>query len=413
MHRKGFRMAIILHIDFNSYFASVEQQANPFLRGKPLAVGGKGRGPGGSHRSVVTTASREAKQMGVKTGMATWEAKRICPTLIMLPGDPQKYSEITHRMVAICTKYADQLELFSTDEAFLDITCSAQDYFGATLLAQTIRWELRTTCGSICTASIGIAPNKLVAKLASESMKPNGLTVVLPEHVEAFVRTRPLRDFCGIGPRIEHQLAELGVTSIDTLRAMPREALASLFQQYGHWLADAAYGQGTALLEDDDAPAKSIGHSYTFPADLLTPDDVYKHLLALADRVAWRMRRDHRAALRVSAYVRYGDFGSAGQDRLLREPLEDGLDIGTNAWQLLAPHLDYARGIRLLGVTVSEFRPRSNQQSLLGKSDNMRNALYALDMVQTKFGQDAWRRGRTLDTVFRERTSGWHYDHEL
>lgn len=405
-------MPIIMHLDFNSYFASVEQQANPFLRGKPVAVGGKGRGPGGTHRSVVTTASREAKQRGVKTGMATWEALRVCPDLIMIPGDPQKYSEITHRMMAICTTYADQVELFSTDEAFLDVTLGGQDYFGATCLAQAIRAELRVSCGRICTASIGIAPNKLVAKLAGESMKPNGLVVVLPEQVEDFVRSRPLKDFCGLGPRLERRLEQLGVTSIDTLRRVPRATLVRLFKQYGNWLADAALGQGTATLEDN-APPKSIGHSYTFPSDLLTPDDVYKNLLALADKVAWRLRRQGFGGLRISVYVRYGDFTSFGTNRLLREPFEDGLEIAKCAWKLLAQVIDFPRGVRLLGISVSEFRTHVDQGHVFAKPDKMHAALHALDKIQTKYGQDAWRRGRTLSTLFRERTSGWHYDHEL
>lgn len=405
-------MSIILHVDFNSFFASVEQQANPFLRGKPIAVGGKGSGPAGTHRSVVTTASREAKQRGVKTGMAMWEALRICPDLIVVPGDPQKYSEITHRLVAICSTYADQVELFSADEAFLDVTRCAQDYFGATCLAQAIRAELKASCGAYCTASIGIAPNKLVAKLAGESMKPNGLTVVPPNAVDAFVRSRPLAEFCGLGPRLERRLEEIGVTSVDTLRTIPRERLVELFKQYGHWLADASMGVSHEALVKD-APPKSIGHSYTFPTDLLTPQDVWMNLLGLADRVAARLRRQGFSALRVSAYVRYGDLTSNGADRLLKDPLTDGLDIARNAWKLLKPMLDFSRGIRLLGVAVSVFRPLQSTESLFMKPKKMRSVISALDKIQHRYGINAWHRAATMHTVFRERTSGWHYDHEL
>lgn len=413
---------IIIHIDFNSYFASVEQQANPLLRGKPLAVAGKGSAQAKAaghdtadrtHRSVVTTASREAKARGVKTGMATWEARKLCPDLIVVPGDPHKYSTITQRFLAICKKHADAVELFSTDECFMDVTTSAQNYFGAVMIAQMLRAEIREACGTCCTVSIGIAPNTLVAKLASESIKPNGLTVVQPHEVCAFVRTRPLKDFCGLGPRIEKRLEALGVTSVDTLRTIPRAQLILLFKQYGEWLADAAQGRGSATLEDDTAPPKSIGHSYTFPSDLLTVDDVVKNLLALSDRVAWRMRRQSFSAMRVSAYVRYGDFGHNGGARLLGEPLTDGLAIAKNAWAILRPVIEITRGARLLGITVGELRPVSSQQSVFRKDTRMRHALAALDTVQARYGQGAWQRASTSQTLFRDRTSGWHYDHEL
>lgn len=403
---------IIMHVDFNSYFASVEQQANPLLRGKPIAVGGKGRGPGASSRSVVATASREAKKLGVKTGMSTWEAQKVCPELIIVPGDPQKYSEVTNRFLMICKKHADAVEQFSTDEAFLDVTVSAGSYFAAVMIGQMLRYEIRQACGERCTVSIGIAPNKLVAKLASESIKPSGLTVVRPVDVDAFVRSRPLKDFCGLGPRIEQRLETLGVTSIDTLRQIPRADLIDLFKQYGAWLDDAAQGKDTAALETE-APPKSIGHSYTFPKDLVTLEDVHKNLLALADRVAWRLRRQGFIATRISVYARYGDFGSTGNARLLGEPVSDGLDIAKNAWAMLEPQLDLSRGVRLLGVSVSELREAPMPQPLFRKPRKMQSVIGALDKVQAKFGQDAWQRVSTSQTVFRERTSGWHYDHEL
>lgn len=405
-------MPIVMHIDFNSYFASVEQQANPFLRGKAIAVGGKGRGPAGTVRSVVATASREAKARGVQTGMATWEAQKRCPELIVVPGDPQKYGDITNRLLTVCKKYADKVEQFSTDEVFLDVTLGAQDYFGATLLAQTIRTELQETCGSICTVSIGVAPNLLVAKLASESVKPNGLTVVLPERVEDFVRTRPLKDFCGIGRRTEKKLEALGVTSVDTLRTIPRAALVDLFKSYGTWLADAAVGVGNDQLADEEDP-KSVGHSYTFPSDLLTRTEVWKNLLALSDRVASRLRRQGALGYRVSGYVRYGDFGSVGGDRLLKEPLADGLEIATNAWRVIEPQLDLERGVRLVGVTVSQLQRTAMPEQIFPKPQKMHAVLGALDKVHARFGNDAWQRATTVGTLFRERTSGWHYDHEL
>jgi len=189
---------IIMHIDMNSYFASVEQQANPFLRGKPIGVTGKSFDTNESakaQRSIIATASIEAKRLGIKTAMSTSEAKRLLPSLIIVPGDPEKYAEITHRFNKIFNEFTDQVEIFSVDESFLDVTDWAQDYFGATMMAQAIRERIKEDCGERITCSIGIAPNKLIAKLASESHKPNGLTVVRPEQVLDFVASQKLGDF--------------------------------------------------------------------------------------------------------------------------------------------------------------------------------------------------------------------------
>jgi DNA polymerase IV len=422
-------MPIILHLDFNSYFASVEQQANPFLRGLPIAVAGKGRHSidvamaqrGNKHiaidqlqfqRSVVTTASREAKKRGVKTAMGTWQARKICPEMLVIPGDPQKYGELTRRFMAILERHADKVQRFSTDEAFADITCaSGGDYFGATVLAQRIRAEIAEDCGEYCTVSIGIAPNKFLAKLASESKKPNGLTVVQPHEAEDFVLTRPLAEFCGIGRRIEKHLEKLGATSVATLRRLPLSLLLSEFKSYGHWLYGAARGRGPDDLEVETDP-KSIGNSYTFPHDLKTEDEIYRNLLALSDRVAWRMRKQNFVATHVIGYVRYGDFDGHGSHRRCQDPLIDGLEIANTAWEMLKAKLDVAAGVRLLGVSVTGLLPTPGSESLFDKDRRKTRVLKALDKVTDKYGSGVWQRAATMKTSFKERVSGWHYDHE-
>lgn len=420
---------IILHLDFNSYFASVEQQANPFLRGLPIAVAGKGRHSidvAMTHRSqqritidqlsfqrsVVTTASREAKKLGVKTAMGTWEARKICPEMLVIPGDPQKYGELTRRFMKILEQYGDVVQRFSTDEAFADITCaSGGDYFGATLLAQRIRAEIAEECGEYCTVSIGIASNKLLAKLASESKKPNGLTVVQPHEAADFVLTRPLADFCGIGRRIEKHLEKLGATSIATLRALPLSLLLREFKSYGYFLYNAARGLGPDDFEFQEDP-KSIGNSYTFPHDLKTDEEVYMNLLALADRVAWRMRKQNFVATHIAGYVRYGDFGGHGFHRRCQDPLLDGLDIAHTAWGIMKEKIDVSYGVRLLGISASGLLPVAGKDSLFEKERRKAKALGALDKVTDKYGSGVWQRASTMKTIFKERVSGWHYDHE-
>lgn len=420
---------IILHLDFNSYFASVEQQANPFLRGKAVAVAGKGKQSidvaaahrdhirhrieqSNLHRTVVTTASKEAKRMGVKTAMSSLEAKRICPELIIIPGDPHKYSEITKRFLSILRNHADAVEQFSTDEAFADLTIAAGDYFSATMIAQHIRDEIKQSCGEACTVSIGIGPNKLIAKLASESVKPNGLTVVQPHEAGDFVLTRDLQDVCGIGPRIEHRLHELGIMSIKALRRTPRSVLLDAFKQYGHFLYSAARGVGDDFVQNEEAPPKSIGHSYTFATDLIEPKDIQTGLLTLCDRVAWRMRRDGFIATHLSVHARYKDFNGIGTRKRFHEYMEDGLELYQNAWKLLDAKRTPRLPIRLLGVSASGLLRAKPPKRLFKKDEKMSRALEALDKIQTRYGSGSWQRASTMNIEFKERTSGWHYDHE-
>lgn len=421
---------IILHIDFNSFFASVEQQANPFLRGKPIAVAGKGKrsvdvaqahrdktrhriDQADLHRTVVTTASKEAKKLGVKTAMSSIEAKKICPELIVVPGDPHKYSQITARFLDILSRYGDAVEQFSTDEAFADITHAAGDWFGATMIAQMIRNDIQKECGLYCTASLGIAPNKLAAKLACESTKPSGLTVVKPDELLKFTAAQDLQAICGIGPRIAKRLERMGASTVSALRGLSLPNLVREFKSYGYFLYFAARGVGDDHVEPNEAPPKSIGHSYTYPHNLTCEREIKKNLLVLCDKVATRMRRDGFIANHLSVYVRYDDMGGVGTQKQYYEPMEDGLDLYKNAWRLVERIRDPNIGIRLLGVSARGLTKARMPLNLFKKQQKVGRVLKALDVVQERYGSGAWQRAATVGTVFKERTSGWHYDHEV
>lgn len=404
-------MSILLHIDMNSFFASVEQQANPFLRGKPIGITGKQQ-----KRSIVATASIEAKRLGVKTAMSTWEALRICPSLILYPGDPEKYSDIKRRFNAIYREYTDRVEEFSVDESFLDLTHETQDYFGATCIALTIRERLKEEFGEYITASIGIAPNRLMAKLASGSMKPNGLTVTPPSEVINLLDRSQLQDLCGIGPRIEKRLSALGISTFEQLRQFPIYILEEEFKSYGRWLHEAAWGRELVAVptvhRSPDEP-KSYGHSYTLPSDTEDIKEMKRYLLGLCDRVAWRMRRDGHRATCVSVYARYHDFSGGGQQRIVKEPIADGLDLFKTAWHILDQLRDDTKRIRLLGVSASSLVPEQTTQSLFQKERRMHGVQQALDHLQHRYGQGVWTRASLLDVKFKARSSGFHFDHEL
>lgn len=403
----------------NSYFASVEQQANPFLRGKPVGITGKRYDGEDQPRSVITTASIEAKCLGVKTAMSTWEAKRMCPSLILYPGDPEKYSDIMHRFNGIFHDFTHKVEKFSVDESFLDVTEVAGDYLGATCTALAIRERLREQCGERITASIGIGPSKLVAKLAGESVKPNGLTAVQPHEVLAFMDTCALQDLCGIGPRIERRLNSLGIINFAQLRAFPRDQLENEFGRYGLWLHEAAYGRESAVVlssiqktNADDAP-KSVGHSYTLARDTNDPREVKRYLLLLCDKVAWRLRRDGLMARRVKAYVRFGNFSGSGQQRIFQTYTADGLTLFANAWRIIRDLTDFTVPIRLVGISASELCRGTPHPPLFLKERKLLRLTSALDRLQHRYGSGVWNRTTVLHTNIKPRSSGFHFDHEI
>lgn len=399
---------ILMHIDMNSYFASVEQQANPFLRGKPIGITGKNQ-----ERSVVATASIEAKKLGVKTAMSTWEAKKICPSIILWPGDPEKYADIMHRFNAIYRSFTDRVEEFSVDESFLDLTEEAKDYFGATCMAQAIRERILEECGERITASIGIAPNRLMAKLASESVKPNGLTVVRAHEVLDLLDRSDLEDLCGIGSRIRERLNDLGIETFRQLREFPLEHLVQTFHNYGLWLHEAAWGreieQEPSLTPE---PVKSYGHSYTLPFNTNDSVVLKRYLLGLADKVAWRLRRDGVATRRICAYVRFADFSGHSEQRTSAESITDGLTLFRVAWQILRPFLQHAP-VRLVGLTASLISPDPKRTSLFKKERHIQSVLSSLDDLQHRYGAGVWKRGSTLPVEFKSRSSGFHFDHEV
>jgi DNA polymerase-4 len=245
---------VILHLDMNAFFASVEQAANPSLRGKPIAVGG-----GIKKGSVVAAASYEAKAYGVKNGMATWDARKLCPKLIVVIGDMTKYVYTSKVITQMLIDYTDLVEVFSIDEAFMDISHLAGRELAIAKDIKRRIWErFRLTC------SIGIGPNKLMAKLAGELQKPDGLVVLRREDIPEKIKDVKVKELCGVGRKIEVYLAELGVKTIGDLNKYPREKLVKRFGiAYGEQLWQMGQGNGstTVLPYYHETEAKSMGHS--------------------------------------------------------------------------------------------------------------------------------------------------------
>jgi DNA polymerase-4 len=400
---------IIMHIDMNSYFASVEQQANPFLRGKPIGVTGKAKAAasGKATRSIISAASIEAKRMGIKGIMSTWEAKRACPSLIFVQGDMTKYSAIMKRFNTVFRRYTDKVEIFSIDESFLDVTESAKDYLGAIAIAQMIKHDLKRACGEHITCSVGIGANKLMAKLASEQIKPDGLTVVRPGEEEQLLNTCALQDLCGIGPRINKRLNAMGITTFQQLRKAPLTLLEQHFKSYGHWLYHAARGRGDDHVISELADPKSMGHSYTLPHDTYDEKTLRRTLLGLADKVAWRLRRDGFSTTLVRAYVRYGDFTGNGQELKIQTPIQDGLELYKVAWSLIDRWRSLDKPVRLVGISAGALVKASAPAPLFKKEQKFSSVLSALDKVQHRYGSHSWSRASLLGVNFHQVSHGF------
>jgi DNA polymerase-4 len=382
----------ILHIDMDAFFASVEQQADPALRGRPVAV------CGANARTVVMTASYEARARGVKTGMSLPEAKARCPELIVVAGHCDWYTETCRRLAAICGDYTPLVELFSIDEAFLDVTASLRLFGGVEAIARAVKARVRRHLG--LTASVGVAPNKLLAKLASGLQKPDGLVVVKPADVPSLMERLPVQELCGIGPSLTRQLADLGITTCGALGQAPLKLLVNRFGVIGRRLSAMGRGEDeTPVLPlsspDEDAPgssrqtdAKSVGHSMTLDRNVWDLERLERYLLELAGMVGRRLRRYALAGTVVTLVLRYADFTTFSRQRRLGRLINDDQEIYRAARSILRM-VRLAQAVRLVGVSLSDLAGESIQLSLFEAWQRRRQLLAAVDTVHDRYGEEA------------------------
>ena len=293
---------LILHIDMDAFFISVEQRDNPALLGKPAAVCGS------LSRSVVTSATYEARPYGIRAGMSTQEAKRRCPGLILVEGNHSKYTETSARIFSILKKYTPLVEVASIDEAYLDISQSLLLFQSPFHLARSIKDQIRDDEQLTC--SIGVAPNKLLAKLGSGLKKPDGLVVIQKEEVEAILKDLPVSKLHGIGPKLTETLNAIGIFTCGQLGKFPVPLLSKRFGAIGEGLHQMGLGldDRPVVPFDQEEDAKSISHSVTLEEDTSDPNRLRKVLLQLSERVSRRMRREGFYGKRISVTIRYSDF---------------------------------------------------------------------------------------------------------
>ncbi len=284
---------IILHIDFDSFFASVEQQDNPDLRNKPLGVTAT------NGRNCIIASSREAKLLGIKTGTRVPEAKLLCPSITLTPADFEKYWKVSKKFIAICKDYSPTVEVFSIDELYIDLTFSGHLFGGVKKVIQEIKERIYKEVGPYVTVSVGISHNKLLAKLASGLKKPNGEVTILPSQVEQIYSKSKLSDICGIGPRIEARLNSMGVFTLLQLRRTPLHPLIAEFGQVeGNFLYAVGKGEDTreVISYTNAPPVKSVSRHYCLEKNEYDRRLIQQHIYELCEEIGIKLRRLEKSA---------------------------------------------------------------------------------------------------------------------
>ncbi len=383
---------IVLHVDMNAYFASVEQKSNPLLRGKPLLVVADSR-----RRSVVMTASYEARKFGVKTGMNLYEARKYCPHAVVVDGSSEKYLDSTAQILNVLESFSDQVEMTSCDEAYLDVTRS-QRCFGAdgAGIAQMVKDKVRAVTGLPC--SVGVASNKLLAKLASDKQKPDGLTVIAPERADEMLAQTPVEELCGVGRHLKVKLNMLGIKTCKEMGDKSLSFMQDHFGFWGYWLKRMGQGVDRSPVKkmSESQPVKSVGHSTTFPRDTSDPDMLKSFLMMLSEKVAVRLRRGRYQGSTVSLTVRYKDFTTFSRQTRRSGPTSDGWEIYCCAWQIMGRVGELVQPVRLLGVSVSDLEPDACQEFLFEAMSRRRRIAEINDSINKKFGAFTLRPARTL-----------------
>ncbi len=370
---------IVLHIDMDAFFISVEQRDNPALLGKPAAVCGS------LSRSVVTSATYEARPYGIRAGMSTQEAKRRCPQLILVLGNHSKYTETSARIFAILKKITPLVEVASIDEAYLDVTQSLLLFRSPFHMAQSIKDQIRKSDQLTC--SIGMAPNKLLAKLGSGLKKPDGLIIIRKEDVEGTLKDLPVSKLYGIGPKLTEALNAMGIFTCSQLGNFPVSLLTKRFGAIGEGLHEMGLGMDDSpvISFDKEEDAKSISHSVTLEEDTSDPNILRKVLLQLSEKVSRRMRKEGFYGKRIAITVRYSDFFTFSKQKTLSKWVNSGNEIFQYACEIFRS-ISHPKPIRLLGVGMSLLKKEGYQLDLFEKKDKKDNLLKAMDRVNERFG---------------------------
>jgi DNA polymerase-4 len=376
----------ILHADMDAFFASVEIRKRPELAGRPVIVGGSG------NRAVVTSATYEARAFGVRSAMPVLRARRLCPDAILVAPDMAAYRDASADVMEIFRSITPLVEPISLDEAFLDVSGVRRTLGGPEQVAELLRARMSDELSLTC--SVGVGPSKFVAKLASTRCKPDGVLVVPPSRVIAFLHPLPVGALWGVGEATAETLSKLGLHTVGDLAATPTATLVrALGQAAGMHLSALARGKDDRAVVPHE-PEKSIGAEHTFDTDIDDPADVRRELLRLAERVAARLRAAGVRSRTLSIKIRYADFRTVTRARTLAEATDVGRDVYATASDLYDALGLVRPRIRLVGVRAEGLisaEDHSHQLAFGERKRGWREAEFAMDRATRRFGSDAVR----------------------
>lgn len=392
----------ILHVDMDAFYASVEQLDHPEFRGKPVVVGGSPEA-----RGVVSAASYEARKYGVHSAMPMAQALRICPNGVFLPVRMERYRQVSRAIRDILEEYTDLVEPISLDEAFLDVSGSLRLFGSAVAIGRAIKSRIKRDIG--LTASVGVAGNKLLAKLASDHDKPDGFVVIDERETMSFLADLPIEKLWGVGPATMEQLGRMGISRIGQLQRWSKTDLQRRFgQAHGAHLFDVCRGiDHSAVISYRQA--KSISNENTFAQDTTDQRELQRQLMEHCESVASRLRSAHLLCRTVTLKVRFADFETITRTRTLLQPSDDDGDLYNAALALFQRAVPASKPVRLLGVGVSQLslaEGMPEQLFLFDEEHLRRNELNnAVDRIREKFGVDSVRHGRALSSGPQAQTS--------
>jgi DNA polymerase-4 len=387
--------ATILHVDMDAFFASVELLDRPELRGKPVIIAGE------SGRSVVTSATYEARAFGVRSAMPVSQAKRLCPAAVIIPPHGAKYAHYSRRVMSIFRDVTPLVEPLSIDEAFLDVAGARRLLGSPGIIARGLRERVLAETGLTC--SVGAASTKFVAKLASTRSKPDGLLIIPAEDTLGFLHPLPVGALWGVGKATAESLGKRGMRTVGDLAATPRDVLQKwVGVAAGGRLYDLAWGRDPRSV-DPESVEKSVGHENTFATDVSDPVLLRRELLDQSERVAVRLRAAGHVSRTIALKLRFADFTTITRSRTLSEPTSVARRIYEQAVELLEEQDLVGRRIRLIGVRAEQLAPAGGDSlSLWSEDDGWREAEQVMDAAVERFGRGAIRPATLLGKQTRD-----------
>jgi DNA polymerase-4 len=388
MSEETATQATILHVDMDAFFASVAERDNPELKGKAVVIGMGARG-------VVSAANYEARKFGIHSAMPVGRARRLAPHAIFLPVDMARYQEVSEHVMEIFHSFTPWVEPISLDEAFLDVTGSQKLLGTGREIAVAIRKKVEEQEGITC--SVGIAPSKFIAKLASAHCKPNGMLEITSDRILTFLHPLPIQAMWGVGPKTAETLERLGLRTIEDIAKLPRATLIrALGEANGASLYELAWGRDYRDVTPEE-PDRSISAAETFPQDLDNPEEILTEFLRLTERATSRLRDRDLFAKTISIKVRFADFSTINRSKTLPLPIDsthEVYDVVKGLYQGL--RIERAR-LRLVGVSLENLSEGAPHQMMLGEREvGWRQAEGAMDQARARFGKGSVRPARLI-----------------